>query len=97
MPERQSDLPLDSTPGIDFPAIAPLAPPEIRDEIARTWSLPIGERVEISFRHEQLDAVAGLLEIAAPPAFPWNPREPLALRIAGFAFSSRDIARWARR
>jgi hypothetical protein len=52
--------------------------------------------VEIAFRNGQLDAITGVLEIAAPPSFPWNPREPLALRIAGYGFSSRDIARWTR-
>jgi hypothetical protein len=96
MPELQSDLPLDATAASASPAEGPAVLPELRDEMAAAWRLPIGERVEISFLHEQLDTIAGILEIAAPPSFPWNPREPLALRVAGFAFSSRDIAQWTR-
>lgn len=91
MPEHQSDLPLD-TPLSREPA----APPQLRDEIARAWGLPLGERVEISFRDGQLDTLAGQLELAAAPDFPWNPREPLTLRIAGFTFSTRDIERWSK-
>jgi hypothetical protein len=37
-----------------------------------------------------------LLELADAPDFPWNPRQPLQLRIKGFVFNSRDIARWSR-
>lgn len=91
MPEHQSSLPLD-----DSHAPAPVAPLELRDEIAQAWNLPLGQRVEISFRDGQLDAIRGSLELAAPPAYPWNPREPLALRIAGFTFNSRAIAHWTR-
>lgn len=97
MPEQQSSLPLDAASGGDSPGTAPIGTPALRDEIAAAWSLPLGEHVEVSFRNGQLDAIAGVLEIAASPSFPWNPREPLALRIAGFTFSSRDIARWTRR
>jgi hypothetical protein len=89
--EHQIDLPIDATFGPE-----PSAPPELRDEIARAWSLPLGERVEVSFRDGQLDTLAGVLELAAAPDFPWNPREPLTLRIAGFVFSTRDIERWTR-
>lgn len=63
----------------------------LRDEVARLWSLPLGERVEVFFKDGQLDNITGVLELAADPAYPWNPREPLALRIAGFTFSSRAI------
>lgn len=91
MADEQFDLPLDAAY-----SMAPAAPPELRDEIAGIWGLPLGERVEVTFRNGQLDAITGVLEIAESPAFPWNPRKPLALRIAGFTFSSRDIARWTR-
>lgn len=91
MPEHQASLPLDAAH-----APAPVAPPELRDEIAQAWSLPLGERVEVTFCDGQLDDIHGVLELAAAPAFPWNPRESLSLHIAGFTFSSRDIARWAR-
>lgn len=89
MPEHQADLPLDSAFNL-----APAAPPELRDEIARAWDLPLGQRVVVSFRNGQLDAVAGVLELAAAPDYPWNPRQPLRLRVAGCDFSSRDIERW---
>lgn len=91
MPEHQTSLPLDAPH-----SPAPAAPPELRDEIARAWSLPLGERVEISLRDGQLDTIRGVLELAAAPGYPWNPREPLPLRIAGFAFSSREIVRWTK-
>ena len=93
MPEHQTTLRLEAALAH---APEPAAPPELRDEIAATWGLPLGERVEVSFHGGQLDAISGVLDIAAAPAFPWNPREPLRLRIAGFTFSSREIARWTR-
>lgn len=89
--EHQSDLPLEAGFGAE-----PAALPELRVEIAHVWGLPIDERVEISFRDAQIDALTGMLELAAAPDFPWNPRQPLTLRIAGFTFSSRDIERWAK-
>ena len=71
-------------------------PPQLRGEIARVWGLPLGERVEIAFRPSiPVPAVGGLLELRADPArYPRDPHEPLALRIAGCDFSSRDIERW---
>jgi len=91
MSEHQSDLPLDAP----F-APAPAAPPELRDEIARAWGLPLGERVDVSFQPAfPVPTAAGILELRTAPEFPWNPREPLALRVAGCEFTSRDIARWS--
>lgn len=89
MAEHQTDLPLDAGYTAE-----PSASPDLRDEIARAWGLPLGQRVEISFHDAELDSLAGRLELAAPPDFPWNPRESLQLRIAGFTFTSRAIARW---
>lgn len=91
MPEHQVDLPFDAAFNLE-----PAAPSELRDEIARAWSLPISERVEVFFRDGQVDTLTGVLELAASPDFPWNPRQPLQLRIAGFAFSSRDIEHWTK-
>lgn len=91
MPEHQTSLPLDVAYNP-----APSAAPQLREEIAQAWGLPLGERVEICLRNGQLDAIAGVLELTAAPDFPWNPRQPLQLRIAGFTFSSRDIERWTR-
>lgn len=72
---------------------APL--PHLLDEIARIWSLPLGERAEITFRPAfPLPAISGLLELRTDPAYPWDARRPLALRIAGCDFTSRDIERW---
>lgn len=83
--------------GFDAPyAPAPAALPELRDEIARVWALPLGERVEVSFRGGERAVIAGVLELADPPAYPWDPHEPLRLRIAGLPFSSREIDRWIR-
>ena len=69
--------------------------PHLRDEIARVWGLPLGERVEVAFRPAfPVPAVAGRLELHSDPAYPWDPRQPLGLRIAGCDFTSRDIERW---
>lgn len=91
MPEHQASLPFD----LPYNP-APAAPPELRDEIAQAWGLPLGERVEVSFRDGQLDGISGVLELITPPDYPWNPREPLQLRIAGYPFSSRAIAQWTK-
>ena len=90
MTEHQTSLPLEAgyhpTPAV----------PDLRDEIARAWGLPLGERVEIGFRDGAVTAIVGVLELAAAPGYPWNPRQPLQLRVAGFGFSSREIERWTR-
>jgi len=74
---------------------APVAVPELRDEIAAAWSLPLGQRVEVSFRGQR-SAVTGILELLRAPDYPWDPRQPLKLGIAGLVFSSREIASWTR-
>ena len=90
MHAAQLPLSFDSSPTLPSGPV-----PHLRDEIARVWSLPLGERVEITFRPAfPVPAVAGLLELHSAPAFPWGPRQPLALRIAGCDFTSRDIERW---
>jgi hypothetical protein len=91
MPEHQSDFAFD----IGYNS-APAASPDLRDEIAQARGLPLRECVEVSFRGGQLDAVTGVLELVAAPDFPWNPRAPLQLRVAGFTFSSREIACWTK-
>jgi hypothetical protein len=91
MSEHQTSLPLD----MDY-STAPAVVPELRDEIARAWGLPLGERAEICFRGSQRAAITGILELLSSPDCPWNPRQPLQLRIAGFIFSSREIERWTR-
>ena len=89
MSEHQTHLPLEST----F-SVAPESPPELRDEIARVWGLPLGKRIAVTFRDGKLAGVAGVLELATAPDYPWNPRSPLRLRVTGCDFSSRDIGSW---
>lgn len=91
MPEQQTHLGFDASH-----SAPPAVIPELRDEIAQAWSLPLGERIQVRLRDSQCDTLTGTLELAAAPDFPWNPRAPLQLRVAGFAFSSRDIAQWVR-
>jgi hypothetical protein len=91
MPEQQINLGLDITH-----TIAPAVVPELRDEIAQAWGLPIGERAEVRFRGSQRAAITGILELITSPDFPWNPRQALQLRIAGFVFSNREIESWTR-
>jgi hypothetical protein len=65
-------------------------------EIARVWNLPIGRRVRLRLRaDESLPNVDGCLEIVAAPATPFNPKEPLTLRVRGYKFSSRAIIGWS--
>lgn len=79
------------------PILQPGAVPHLRDEIARVWSLPLGECVEIVFRPGfNLAAVTGLLELRDAPATPWDCHQPLSLRVVGCDFSTRDIASWKR-
>lgn len=73
-----------------------VAIPELRDEIAQVWGLPLGERVEVCFRGSERAAVTGVLELRGTPDYPWDAHQPLQLRIAGLAFSSREIERWTR-
>jgi hypothetical protein len=92
MADDQLSLAFDSAP-----LLQPGAVPHLRDEIARVWSLPLGERVEIVFRPAfTLAAVTGFLELRDAPAMPWDCHQPLLLRVAGCDFSPRDIASWKR-
>ncbi|MCX6936276.1 MAG: hypothetical protein NTU80_00030 [Verrucomicrobia bacterium] len=89
MPDDQLDFVFDSAP-----ALQPGPVPHLRDEIARIWGLPLGEHVEITLLRGSCDALRGRLQLEAGPDLPMNPRQPLALSIAGVRFSSRDIERW---
>jgi len=91
MGEQQISLELD----VAYSA-ASVVVPELRDEVAQAWSLPLGQRVEVCFRGGQRSAITGILELLSSPDFPWNPRQPLQLRIAGFIFNSHDIERWTK-
>lgn len=89
MAEHQTSLGLD---GGFSPA--PAAVPELRDEIASAWGLPLGQRVEVCFKGAERSAIRGILELLRAPDFPWDQHQPLSLAIAGFVFTSRDIERW---
>ncbi len=91
MDEQQLNLGLD---GGDSPA--PMVPLGMRDEIAAVWGLPLGERVTVCVGDASSSGVTGVLEVHDPPNYPWDPRQPLRLRIAGFVFGSREIKSWKR-
>jgi hypothetical protein len=73
----------------------PVVVPDLRDEIAAAWGLPLGQKVEVCFRGER-SAVTGTLGLLKAPDFPWDPHQPLKLGIAGLIFSSREIERWTK-
>lgn len=75
---------------------APPVVPDIKDEIAAAWGLPLGHRVEVGLRGSDRSAISGILELAKAPDFPWDPRQPLMLRVRGFLFSSREIGHWTK-
>jgi hypothetical protein len=88
--EHQINLGLD----IGFSS-EPAVIPELREEIAQVWSLPLGHRVEVCFTCSQRAAITGTLELLTSPDYPWDPHQPLRLRIAGLVFSNREIECWA--
>jgi hypothetical protein len=89
MEEHQTSLNFDANY-----STAPTVLPEMRDEIARVWGLPLGQRVEVCLVGGQRAAVTGTLELCSTPDFPWNSRQALRLRVRGLEFSSREIERW---
>lgn len=76
------------------PTLQPGPVPHLRDEISRLWSLPLGQRVELTLRRGPCDSLRGRLDLVNAPDLPLNPRQPLTLSIAGVTFSTRDIDRW---
>lgn len=88
--EYQISLALDA----GFSAAPPVVP-ELRDEIAAAWGLPLGERVEICLR-DGGSTITGKLELLRSPDYPWDPHQPLRLAIAGLVFNSREIDRWTK-
>jgi len=64
-------------------------------DIAKAWELPIGKNVRIHLKDgESLPVLDGRLELASAPELPFDPREPLNLRVRGYIFSSRSITGW---
>jgi hypothetical protein len=65
-------------------------------DIAKVWNLPIGKKVRVHLKDgENLPVLDGRLELASAPDMPFDPRQPLSLRIQGYIFSSRAITGWA--
>ncbi len=91
MGERQISLELE----ISYSA-ASAGLSDIRDEIARAWGLPLGQRVEVCFRGSHRAAATDTLELLSAPNYSWDPHQLLQLRIAGFTFDSREIERWTK-
>jgi hypothetical protein len=87
--DSQSEFTLGETDG-EAPAVAP----DIRDEIARVWGLPLGQRVVLSIRGQERIELRGRLELVVAPGYPWDRREPLRLKVAGVIFSSTEISHW---
>lgn len=63
-------------------------------EVARVWSLPLGEPVRVLLRGHDLLEVSGLLELERAPDLPLNPRAVLQLSAGGIAFLSTQVQGW---
>ena len=65
-------------------------------DIAAAWALPVGKRVRVQLKaSENLTLLEGRLDLAAAPEVPFDPRQPLSLRVSGYVFSSRSITAWS--
>ncbi len=89
MTENQTDFVFASEPSLQ-----PGPVPHLRDEIARIWSLPLGETVDLTLLRGSCTALRGRLQLECTPGLPFDPRQPLTLSISGVLFSSRDIEHW---
>jgi hypothetical protein len=80
------DVPQLGLPQSDDPLVS---------DIAKAWSLPVGKKVRVHLKdNENLPVLDGRLELESAPDVPFDPRQPLSLRIRGYVFSSRAIAGW---
>jgi len=86
---RQTEFDL----GVSYDPV-PQVPLSLHSEIARAWRLPLRECVEIRLRDNSIPALRGPLELLTAPDYPWDPRQPLSLRIAGYTFHSHEIESW---
>jgi hypothetical protein len=64
-------------------------------EVAAAWQLPVGREVQVTLREHDLPHLHGRLELARAPDLPFDPRQPLALRVGAVEFSSRQVAGWS--
>lgn len=90
-----SDLPagrsMDEPP---LPGFTDLAP-ELADEAAAVWGLPVGRRARVTLRGHAVDELRGLVQIAGLPELPFDARRPLRLRIGHEEFTSRQVTGWS--
>ena len=76
-----------------LPGFTDLAP-ELADEAARVWGLPVGRHARVTLRGHAVDELSGLVQIAALPDLPFDGRKPLRLRIGHEEFTSRQVTGW---
>ena len=77
-----------------LPGFTDLAP-NLTDEVARVWGLPVGRRARVTLRGHAVDELTGLLQIAGLPDLPFDARQPLRLRIGRENFTSRQVTGWS--
>jgi hypothetical protein len=68
--------------------------PTLDDEIAAAWRVPMGRRARIVLREHDVPVVEGVLEAAEGPAFPFDGRRLLPLRVGRVEFTNRQIESW---
>lgn len=68
--------------------------PELTDEMAAVWGLPVGRRARMTLRGHTLDELSGRVKIARLPGLPLDPREELQLCIGLETFTSRQVSGW---
>lgn len=90
---RQGEFSFEAAPAEPDAPGHPLA--DLIDDVARTWSLPLGRRVRVDLAGESMDELRGFLELARAPDLPLDPRQALSLRIGKVVFSSRQVTGWA--
>jgi hypothetical protein len=76
-----------------LPGLTDLAP-ELADEAARVWGLPVGRRARVTLRGHAMDGLHGLVQIAGLPDLPFDASRPLRLRVGHVEFTSRQVSAW---
>ena len=90
-----SDLPVGrSLAEPPLPGFTDLAP-ELADEAAAAWGLPVGRVARVTLRGHAVDELTGLVQIAGLPELPLDARKTLRLRIGREEFTSRQVTGWS--
>ncbi len=90
-----SDLPAGrSLAEPPLPGFTDLAP-ELADEAAAVWGLPVGQTARVTLRGHAVDELTGLVQIAGLPEPPLDAGKTLRLRIGREEFTSRQVAGWS--